>query len=224
VQPAKWTRRPPSAMKNRTYRRRSVAVSTVKKSQASTLAACRRRNAGQLTAWRRGAGSKKPRALMPTSQNRELVPQQHQFHVLDELSSAGPNEQPRRSLVESHGFVTGCPAKGAPASVIPLENSSPQRRRPTRGCGRGRARRRFGAGAIALATANRPQAWRHVVGEGLPFHGDGDWRGQPHCGGTMYAGDVLRMLRATRFMSRARTTAATGSTSRSRCRPGTSST
>ena len=46
-----------SSMKKSTYRRRSVTVSTVKKSQASMLAACRRRNARQLTALRRGAGS-----------------------------------------------------------------------------------------------------------------------------------------------------------------------
>jgi hypothetical protein len=57
VPPAKWTRRLPSSMKNRTYRRRSVTVSIVKKSQASRLAAWRRRNTGQLTAARRGAGS-----------------------------------------------------------------------------------------------------------------------------------------------------------------------
>jgi hypothetical protein len=57
VQPAKWTRLLPSSMKKRTYRRRRATVSTVKKSQASRLAAWRRRNAGQLTAPRRGAGS-----------------------------------------------------------------------------------------------------------------------------------------------------------------------
>jgi hypothetical protein len=34
---------------------------------------------------------------MLTSQNRELVPQQHQFHVLGELSSAAANEQPQNS-------------------------------------------------------------------------------------------------------------------------------
>jgi hypothetical protein len=55
--PARWTRRLPSSMKNSTYRRRSVTVSTVKKSQASRLAACRRRKAGQLRVLRRGAGS-----------------------------------------------------------------------------------------------------------------------------------------------------------------------
>jgi hypothetical protein len=47
VQPARSTRRLASSMKNRTYRRRSEIVSTVKKSTASMLAACCRRNARQ---------------------------------------------------------------------------------------------------------------------------------------------------------------------------------
>jgi hypothetical protein len=34
----------------------------------------------------------KPRTLMLTSQNRELVPQQHQFHVFGELRSTTANE------------------------------------------------------------------------------------------------------------------------------------
>jgi hypothetical protein len=57
VQPATWTRLLSSSMKNSTYRRRSVTVSTVKRSQATRVAAWRRRNARQLIACRRGAGS-----------------------------------------------------------------------------------------------------------------------------------------------------------------------
>jgi hypothetical protein len=34
---------------------------------------------------------------MLTSQNRELVPQQHQFHVFGELRSTTANEQPQNS-------------------------------------------------------------------------------------------------------------------------------
>jgi hypothetical protein len=45
-------------MKKSTYTRRSVIVSTVKKSQASTLAACWRRNCRQLGPERLGAGPK----------------------------------------------------------------------------------------------------------------------------------------------------------------------
>ena len=45
----------------------------------------------------RTIGGSKPRALMLTSQNRELMSQQHQFHVLGELSSAAANEQPQHS-------------------------------------------------------------------------------------------------------------------------------
>jgi hypothetical protein len=42
----------------------------------------------------RAIGGPKPRAPVLTSQNRELVPQQHQLHVLGELGSPTPNEQP----------------------------------------------------------------------------------------------------------------------------------
>ena len=45
VQPAKWTRRLPISMEKSTYSRCSEIVSTVKKSTASMLAACARRNA-----------------------------------------------------------------------------------------------------------------------------------------------------------------------------------
>jgi len=42
----------------------------------------------------RAIGGPKPRPPVLTSQNRELVPQQHQLHVLGELGSPTPNEQP----------------------------------------------------------------------------------------------------------------------------------
>jgi hypothetical protein len=44
-------------MKKSTYSRRSQTVSTVRKSQAMTAEACARRNCGQLSSARRGAGS-----------------------------------------------------------------------------------------------------------------------------------------------------------------------
>jgi hypothetical protein len=37
----------------------------------------------------------KPRALLLTSQNRELVAQQHQLHVLGEFGSTAADEQPQ---------------------------------------------------------------------------------------------------------------------------------
>jgi hypothetical protein len=45
----------------------------------------------------RTIGGPKPRTLPLTSQQRELVPQQHQFHVLGELDSPTTNEQPQNS-------------------------------------------------------------------------------------------------------------------------------
>jgi hypothetical protein len=45
----------------------------------------------------RTIGRAKSRALMLTSQKRELVPKEHQFHVLGELGSATANEQPQHS-------------------------------------------------------------------------------------------------------------------------------
>jgi len=45
----------------------------------------------------RTIGGPKPGTLMLTSQNRELVPQQHQFHVFGELRSTVANEQPQNS-------------------------------------------------------------------------------------------------------------------------------
>jgi hypothetical protein len=57
VTPAKWTRRVSSSMKNSTYSRLSQTVSTVKQVAATIPAACWRRNARQVVAARRGAGS-----------------------------------------------------------------------------------------------------------------------------------------------------------------------
>jgi hypothetical protein len=57
VTPARWTRRVSSSMKNSTYSRRNQMASTVKQSHATIPAACWRRNARQVVAIRRGAGS-----------------------------------------------------------------------------------------------------------------------------------------------------------------------
>jgi hypothetical protein len=43
----------------------------------------------------RTIGGAKPRSPMLTSQNQELVPQQHQVHVLSELGSTAADEQPQ---------------------------------------------------------------------------------------------------------------------------------
>jgi hypothetical protein len=45
LQPARWTRRLPSSMKNKTYKRCSRTVSTMKKSAAIMVSACARKNA-----------------------------------------------------------------------------------------------------------------------------------------------------------------------------------
>lgn len=45
----------------------------------------------------RPIGRANPRALMLTSKNRELVPQQDQLHVLGELCPTTANEQPQNS-------------------------------------------------------------------------------------------------------------------------------
>ena len=45
----------------------------------------------------RTIGGPKPRSPLLTSQNRELMPQQHQLHVLGELGSATADEQPQDS-------------------------------------------------------------------------------------------------------------------------------
>jgi hypothetical protein len=69
----------------------------------------------------RTIGGPKPRALMLTSQNRELMSQQHQFHVLGELSSAAANEQPqdgREGKVgegEEHRAILPAPANALTA-------------------------------------------------------------------------------------------------------------
>jgi hypothetical protein len=43
----------------------------------------------------RTVGGAEPRSLLLTSQNRELVPQQHQLHILGELGPATADEQPQ---------------------------------------------------------------------------------------------------------------------------------
>jgi hypothetical protein len=45
----------------------------------------------------RAVGGSKRRSRLLTSQNRELVPQQHQLHILGELGSATADEQPQSS-------------------------------------------------------------------------------------------------------------------------------
>jgi hypothetical protein len=57
ITPARWIRRVSSSMKNSTYSCRNQMVSTVKKSHAMIPAACWRRNARQVVAIGRGAGS-----------------------------------------------------------------------------------------------------------------------------------------------------------------------
>ena len=42
-------------------------------------------------------GGPKLGTLMLASQDRELVPQQHEFHVLGEVGLPPPNEQPQQS-------------------------------------------------------------------------------------------------------------------------------
>jgi hypothetical protein len=67
-----------------------------------------------------------PRTLLPTSQNREPVSQQHRLHVLGELSSAAANEQPQSS---SNGKV----GEGEGASSDPAR---PRQRTRSRGLAR----------------------------------------------------------------------------------------
>src|SRR6266511_3036255 len=61
VTPARCTRRDPCSTKNSTYKVRSQAVSTVKKSHATIPCACARRNAPHDVPRRRGAGPKPER-------------------------------------------------------------------------------------------------------------------------------------------------------------------
>jgi hypothetical protein len=44
----------------------------------------------------RAIGRSKPRSLLLTSENRELVSKEHQFHVLGELGPAAADEQPQK--------------------------------------------------------------------------------------------------------------------------------
>jgi hypothetical protein len=65
----------PIETKNSTYKRRSQTVSTVKKSQASTVSACCRRNERQLSWWRLGAGGMPERAgTFRTSVAETMIP------------------------------------------------------------------------------------------------------------------------------------------------------
>jgi hypothetical protein len=57
VTPERWTRRVSISMKNNTERRRKSIVSTVKKSHASIVVACARRNSAQVAPVRLGVGS-----------------------------------------------------------------------------------------------------------------------------------------------------------------------
>jgi hypothetical protein len=65
----------------------------------------------------RTIGGPKSRTLMLTSQHRELVPQQHQLHVLGELGSPTANEQSHNSSKgkvsegEEHRAILPGPAK-----------------------------------------------------------------------------------------------------------------
>lgn len=74
----------------------------------------------------RAIGGPKPRTLMLASQNRELVPQQHQFHVLGELGLSTPNEQPQNSGEgkvregEEHRFDPPRPSKRPQAVLAPF--------------------------------------------------------------------------------------------------------
>jgi len=71
----------------------------------------------------RAIGRSKPRTLLLTSENRELVPQQHQLHVLGELSLAAANEQPQNCSKgkvgegEEHRAIPG-PVNGLTAEVL----------------------------------------------------------------------------------------------------------
>jgi hypothetical protein len=63
-------------------------------------------------------GGLKPRTLLLTSQNRELVPQQHQFHVLGEFGSPAADEQPQNGREgkvrkgEEHRAILAGPVTG----------------------------------------------------------------------------------------------------------------
>jgi hypothetical protein len=73
----------------------------------------------------RPIGGSKPRTLRLTRQNGELVSQQHQFHVLGELSSATANEQPQNSSKgkvgegEEHRAIL----PGSPANELAADSS-----------------------------------------------------------------------------------------------------
>jgi hypothetical protein len=66
----------------------------------------------------RAVGRTKRRSPPLTSQNRELVPQEHQFHVLGELGSAAADEQPQNGREgkvgegEEHRAILAGPVSG----------------------------------------------------------------------------------------------------------------
>jgi len=66
----------------------------------------------------------KPRTRLLTSENRELVPQQHQLHVLGELSLAAANEQPQSSSKgkvgegKEHQAILPGPVNGLAVEVL----------------------------------------------------------------------------------------------------------
>jgi hypothetical protein len=66
----------------------------------------------------RPIGRTKPQGLMLTSENRKLVPQEHQFHGLGELGSAALDEQPQNSGEgkvgerEEHRMILPSPVSG----------------------------------------------------------------------------------------------------------------
>jgi hypothetical protein len=78
----------------------------------------------------RTIGGPKPRTLMLTSQNRELVPQQHQLHVLGELGAPTANEQPQNGSKgkvgegEEHRAILSGPAAPQSRSVLALFSGS----------------------------------------------------------------------------------------------------
>jgi hypothetical protein len=93
----------------------------------------------------RTIGGSKPRALMLTSQNRELVAQQHQLHVLGELGSPTANEQPQDSSKgkvsegEEHRAILPGPANPPQSWTVlaPFSGSWYSRARVTQQLGRG---------------------------------------------------------------------------------------
>lgn len=68
----------------------------------------------------RTIGGSKPRTLILAGQDRELVPQQHEFHVFRELGPSTPNEQPQdsREGKVSKGEERSRPILPGPANAL----------------------------------------------------------------------------------------------------------